>query len=115
MKKIIALVMTLALAFSCLAGCAKEEAKGGSDLENLAAEAAQEGAAEQAEERLQMELYYVPWTGIPIEGDDAYIQWINETTGVDWKLTYASDFEKISTRQFTHNGNIKIDKKNVSF
>lgn len=107
MKRLIALLLSLLLVVSCFAGCAAKEEKK-SDLEKIAeknSESKTESGDEAPEaERIKMELYYVPWTGIPIEGDDMYIQWINEVTGADWKLTYASDFEsEILTRSASNN------------
>lgn len=105
MKKILAMILCAALAATLFSGCSagtQSTSSGVSDLDKIANET--EAPAEAGKERLQMEMYYVPWTGIPIEGDDMYINWINEVTGADWKLTYASDFEsEILTRAASDN------------
>lgn len=107
MKKAIALLLALILILSCLAGCGSEKtvkeetAKTEEKTEEKAGESTEEAAPKK---NLTLELYYVPWTGIPIEGDDMYIQWIEEITGCSCKLTYANDFEsEILTRAAANN------------
>jgi len=93
MKRWIAMLLATVMLLSLLAGCGDKQPAASGDSQNAGKE------TEAQEEKLKMELYFVPWVGIPIEGEDKYLEWINEVTGADWTITYASDFEsEIATR-----------------
>ena len=105
MKKFVALLLAVVLLLLCLVGCGNETATTAesASTEETAETAAETEAATEKKD-ITLEIYYVPWTGIPIEGDDMYIQWIEEVTGCNCKLTYANDFEsEILTRAAANN------------
>jgi putative aldouronate transport system substrate-binding protein len=48
---------------------------------------------------VKIEIFMTPWIPTPIEGRDPYNEFINQLTGAEWSLTYASDFNsEITTR-----------------
>jgi putative aldouronate transport system substrate-binding protein len=98
MKRFIVLLTSLCLLISIIAGC---NTSGGTNESTTASENDNEttSATTSSAEKVSMELFYKPWVAIPIEGNDEYLKWINQTSGADWKFTYATDFEaEILTR-----------------
>lgn len=92
MKRWIALLLSLVMLLS-LAACGNKQPDAGDKDQTPNKE------TQEQEEKLELELYFVPWVGIPIEGEDMYLEWINEVTNASWTITYASDFEsEIATR-----------------
>jgi putative aldouronate transport system substrate-binding protein len=46
-----------------------------------------------------IEMFLIPWVTTPLPENDPYKKWLDDTTGADWKMTYARDFiAELTTR-----------------
>lgn len=102
MKKVAILFVILLLISSIMIACTPEDTT--KEATKKPAATTKKAAAKTEEppkepEAVEIEMFYNPWVGVVIEGDDPYKKWIDELTGQSWHFTPASDFAtELTTR-----------------
>ena len=102
MRKTIVLIIVSCMLAWTMAGCTSTDTNQATEAPTQPTKtesAATEPATTHTDEAVEIEIFMLPWTSVPIEGEDPYKEWLDELTGADWSLTYATDFtSELTTR-----------------